>query len=830
MKLETIEDLLNFFIDVFNITFQLQSHDILSLSTSLFSTIICKVIDNSDQVQNFNDFFLKIVNISNFTNEFNDEYFIKFWNSISKLNSLSIFEDFLINDLTLNSLKICNDNNQSILRRSLVLDSLYPIIQDLSSYSEEILSSCLDICSSFIEEDHIMPLEILEHFEAAVYYFPRDQIYPLIQSCIINSLNSESISHQTSALLIFRIIITVAPDCAQKDISFILEFIQNALHSNELILQEAACTVLEVFSDGYQSLNCFGPQFLPQIVPLLISESSDLRTHAYKALFGLMEKMDATIPRFSSDLLKLLDQIPENDLSNFIRIVTRAIDLSEDFDDEQCDTVLELIFKVLESNNIEYISSSFQIGISLLKQDEVHIEIILEHLLPSVNIILEMDQHETNSIIIDTIQFLGDVSLYLRDTTPTIIGPYIDKISNFLKNEKSSIRNSSLVSISKILKYCLEYHSILLPLVISQIDSNFLSEKESSQDSAIESLNLLRKILEPDSLKLFYERLFDIILSETSRPILISNCLISASKLINSSNNTENLNYFGNLGMQLLTKIEQIELPILDGKPLLRNGVSTFLFNSICRYFKSLLSRSQGNSDQICLFLLPWFSENSELDHFAVSGTFIEAIKSNSVSQQIRQTILEAIVNDISFATDPSLQQNIVYFLNLLLQITDEFILPIIDIIPSIEKWRQVAKDSKFGYQDVLANISSLYLTLSNKYDNFDLIKINYALQEFPPSDLSECLSMSKCIINLFNKRNILNEPVLNSMGLAIARFIVWEDSLIEKSHLPEDIFNSLINIFRNLCQNNESLIKNIERIYLKTKGKFKKISTILNE
>jgi len=827
MKHDKIDEFYEFIIDIIKQNFKSGNEQLVALSSDIFLVLVQKCDLSIEENEELIDIVASFIHISKETRVFKESEFIMFWSSISSLNSVQFFIDEYLNELVESSIFIVNDKNNGLFKRTFVLESLYPLIPMIPDYIESVLSLCMDLTAGLIENDGIIPADSLSHFESAIYHFPREEIYPLIQSCVGLALNAEDVPHQTSGLLLFRVIISVAPDCAQKDIESIITLIETALNSEESLLKQAACNVLEVFNVGFSSLNCYGPKFLPSTVPLLVSESPEIRVGAYKAVTSLLERVDATIENLFPSLVQILNDVPEDDLPNFIRIVTRAVDISEDFDDEQCDGAIEIIRKVLETNSIEMIAAAFQMGISLLKQDEAHLETVCELLLGSVDSCLDIQNFEYVASIVESINFVGDLALHLKDSADSIISQFVSKIFSHLKNENKAISQRSLVSMAKILRTCPNHHQEYLSDFVSSLDNALKSEKKSSQESAIEAINIIRRSLDEETKRLFYERMLEIINTETTRLLLISSSFLAASKLIKSSK-SENKSYYIDIGRNTVNKIISTEIPFLEGKELRISGASSFLFANLCRYLSSLLVNGLDEADEICSFLLPWFQNESELEHFSVTGTLISAMQTNSISQVIRQTILESIINEISFASDPSLQQNIVFFLNLLVQNDDSFIAPVCEILSSIEKWRHNAKEAKFGYQDVLSNIASLYLTIAAKVPDFDQSKLVYAFAEFPPFDVSECSSMISSILKLYNSQKIQSDFSTNALGVAIARYIAWDDSMFEKAHISEPQHEEIISIFRSICAKDESLLKTLERMYAKTRGKFKRIANVL--
>ena len=148
-------------------------------------------------------------------------------------------------------------------------------------------------------------------------------------------------------------------------------------------------------------------------------------------------------------------------------------------------------------------------------------------------------------------------------------------------------------------------------------------------------------------------------------------------------------------------------------------------------------------------------------------------------------------------------------------------------ILPSIDQWYQNAKGERFGYQDLLANIGSLYLSISTVAESFEAEKIEQAIGEFPPYDVSECQTMVSNIIKL-SEKGVLVGQLAEATALAVARFIVWDDENVEKAAVPQEQVNVLIAFLRQAAAANRDILATLERLYSKMRAKYRKIAAVL--
>lgn len=281
------------------------------------------------------------------------------------------------------------------------------------------------------------------------------------------------------------------------------------------------------------------------------------------------------------------------------------------------------------------------------------------------------------------------------------------------------------------------------------------------------------------------------------------------------------------LADEVFESVSSGNIPFLEGKKLKESGAASFVFPAFCTFCSALLELSSPSSDQIVEYLLEWYNLDDELAHFEVSRAFIALLDGNAVSEEKTNEVLRSVLDDIEKASEPSLQQNIVYFLNLLVQRHENLIEIIKGYLGQINDWYNNAKAEKVGYQDLLANIASLYLSLAVKVD-LDNSYCSAALEQFPPYDYSEAKTMSMNIITLYNNGKLVGD-LANETAYAIARLITWDDEKVAKADLDQEIIEELIAIFRNIVSQNQQILNELERLYKKMKPKMRKLNSVLN-
>ena len=812
------------------------------LGIQIFSHI-CKLLYQTVDIINLGQpHFEKLVQIISSPDGYNQQQFTSIWNAINDIFSLDFLSDEIISSIVEHGIAYASLENVDYGLRELILSTIELVVDRCPDFVEQILNLSMSIIEASIIEDNAIDESKYTMFEKVFISFPHESVNPIVQQIISESIQSDSVAKQAAALCVFRVLITNAPDCAHKDISTIIDFLNTAIASEETpILQEAACKVLQYFSDSFKSLNCHSPQFINPLLQLLTSDNDSLRTPAFAAAIDIISNLDTPIPDLFTTIIALLPEIHEEDMTEFIDLLSTSVPQTEEFDDDMCDAAIELIGQVVESGDQDAIKKLYDLGLNILRQDDAQLETINDLLLGSIGEFLGMlpqidaqlteDQQLLAKSLIPAIDYVNGLASILKGDANEIIGDFVEPIANCISQKPSesnySLFRACMRCCARIAKFSEERREALLPLLTNAIQIAFEIEKPSTQKTAIECVLRIRHFL-PDELRFnFYKHITtEIIQKQVDTYLLISDAFNGAGKLLLMAG--DQMEEYMGIANNIVEEIVNTTIPFLQEKPLIENGAKSLIFPPFCTFCAQMIDCSAPCTNEICTFLLQWFEIDDELDHLEVSKPLLSVVKSQVVSQEVMQQVFDKITGDISEANDPNYQQNIAFFLNLLVQNHQNMIQEIITAIPAIEEWYQKAQDEKFGYQDLLANIGSLYLSIAARADNFDPQKIIEGIEQFPPYDISETATMVNNLLVL-NEKGALQGQLSEAAALAIARFIVWDDENIEKSEVPEEQSTALIQLFKSIVSQNHNILSILERLYSKMRPKFRKISAVLN-
>ena len=120
------------------------------------------------------------------------------------------------------------------------------------------------------------------------------ETYPILGWQLMEALQSDSVEHQAAAMLVLRVVLITTPEFALKDAETIMEAITLEDEEN-LILQHAACYVLEVFGETFSSMNVYIIKILSKLISLFFCESNEVRGIAYTAALTLYDRIDCKL-------------------------------------------------------------------------------------------------------------------------------------------------------------------------------------------------------------------------------------------------------------------------------------------------------------------------------------------------------------------------------------------------------------------------------------------------------------------------------------------------------------------------------------------------------
>jgi len=800
----------------------------MKMSLKVFGVgLFASIVNNNPQdIKNGNYGFInsQIIDLAAQSKE-SPEHISAIWSGIGVLITNRIFNEDELSSVFNFSFNISMDESLDCKDRSHPLNALVPVIGDFPESAPKIFSTCLNICAQVIKEDEKLPKDMLAEFNDALKFFTHSDIYPIVLSILSENLESDSQEHQISALMVFRIILEAAPECAYKDISQIISFLIGALQSENPLLQEASCSVISTFDDSFMGLNMYSNQIFPNLYPLFIHSRPELRLMAYKAAESILGKTDSYIDGMFLSMMSFVDQIPDNDDDwiGFLTVLAYSITLSEEFDDESFDLAIEVLTSVAEKGELYRLSASLDVALALIRNDDSQAPSILEIVLPGIHTCFESGN---KNLVFESASFLGNIAPLLREIGNDFLTTYIPLLNDLCVNHPSSFVKSGVIeALSKIARYVPSLKDSILPVLIDQLVLGLKSDKDLVLVASELGIRLMKKNLDTDIQKTVFDEVLLRIDSPSSDEDIIGDSFLTLSKILKYVSQ-DNQPAFLEKSVAVFHSLVNCTIPFMKNSEIALSPMFPHVSQPISHFLACLLRFKTDVADDICHYLLKWLDQGSDFESYDITGAFIEAIKTGIISSETTSLILSSVAKSMETTTEPSNQQNIVYFLNVLIQCYPDMIDNVISLLPIIEKWFREGKENVFGYQETLSNIASLFLEMSKRYPDFPIDYVNSALMYFPPADNLETMPMISSILEI--SRRSLPNNVKKAIALAIGRFIVWDDTSLEKARVTEPAKESLIDIFREFVSHDKSILKTLSQQFSKQRAKYRKLEAVI--
>lgn len=711
--------------------------------------------------------------------------------------------------------------------RLIVTRSITPIITKLPI---QVVSKILDVSfnaiSDLIEFDQKFPTDQFEEFKRCAYEIDHEVIYPVLQEKISMAFQSNSPYHQTTALLLFAVLIRLIPDLSYKDIETIINYIEIAITSNIDLFKQAGFYVIKQFEDAFNSIGAYCAKLVPSILQNLISKNPEICSDAFEAFSSIIEFADTEYPGLLGEYLSLTDKIPEEQITYYLSLLPSVIESCEEISDDDMDNIINFISQFMESDsNLDYKASALQTAIAILHKDETQIDFVTSVFFPVLQQCLNSDKiiHLNESLY-----FLGNIATFLRNDVLKYIKDYIPRVLELTQLPMNNDDNCSTLAdcalnLAKITKfageYVQEYLKVLIPLFKKGIDSG----NEEFSKKVIVAIKFVAKFLSSKDSSEFFNNFYKIISEDDDIDIICA--IFETLKKLLKSVSQENLNEFIDISIKIIMGFISGELPVLNSKPLIDSPISTIFVQYFCGFLNQFYTHQTSINDDLCKYLLQWFNKDNELELFEITGTLTCCIENRTVSQELFQVILETVMTKVGIATEPGLIQNLAFMLNLLVQIEGNLVSDVIKMLPLIEEWRKLACKTKFGFQLTISNISSLYLTLASR-TQIDEDLIIFAIKEFPPYDELETNNMAQNILIIVNKYN--SQRINETLALSLSRLVISDEKKLEKYKITSDNFNALVQLFKKLVSN-ESLLSLVYSSIGKQRSKLRKLQAILH-
>jgi uncharacterized protein YaaQ len=740
---------------------------------------------------------------------FGEKEFARLWTSIGDLIGSGSVGACELVPLLETAVVIGSNNGLSSNQRILPVTALVNGMDYFREHLDSVMRLQFDVLAQSIEETSSLAFDELELTEKLFSVLPRVDAYPLFMAKVLEAINGGNPSHAAAGFLFLRVLFAEAPDCVHTDVKAIVDLLQSAIVSRVPIVIQAACAVVESFEESFGSLNVFGLSLLESLVPLLTLPSSEVRDHAYKALLHLCDMIDCKVPDFYRAIRAISPSVPDGDLVLYMTALAYSVQLAPELDDDDIDGLLTLIEKACSS--VETAAPCLAVAHALAERDSDQLDDVMRLVSPTIGPLLASEDSEAIQM---TLSFLNDM---LRSSFLPAGFLSAADLMRFALGEEERTKLPAVLACShlSVLETSLD------PQLFETVATGLDSDGSSIQGTAIEAVSILNVVLSDEQ----RTRCFDRLAAITSEGIDVATIktAIHGISLIVVTDQTKI-----DAAISLINRMISGDVAFLGGLSLSQVDTAMGLLHEVCGLISNIVLPGTPIPVPVIEFLLEFLQRPSELDKCPAVEALSDLVLRDAVTSEARELIIGAVVAQIPGATDPPLQANIIYLLNVLVMRDRVFIAPIIGLLETLANWWSMGLSHRSGYQDVIENLSSLFLAMAIYSPDFPANLLVQVFDQFPSEESDQTGAMCENLLLFMRARPVPEEPLVRSIGLSLGRIFGNDRQHLMQMRIDDDLLGRLRQLCLMLLDELPTLATEIAHAAGKSKTRSSRVAAIL--
>ena len=772
----------------------------------------------------------------------NDEsIFSQFWSIFGDAINCELVPSGLYEMFYSKAMSALSNRNISSHLKKYVLNSLSGLVKFLSvDMVSEIMEIAFVLAVETVKEDDILPTDNFDLIQRFLTKLPPDEIYLMLKNKIEYLIHLNNREANVVAISLFSIILQVAQSSASKDVDYIIKSLMEALDKNDALLNSAVCKVLQSFEFSFHAVDLFTIQFIPRIIPFIVSPNSDLRTEAHRALHTLCGLINIPLHGFFNMLWQIQGNIYKEDINDYLQYLATAIEKSEDFSDEDCQNLLQFIIPHLQSQNIEESSGFLIIASTLMIMNEAAISPLIELCANVVQQTL-FDENPSEDSLCNALDFLNSIFDNFGSTYNKHFNNSFEHVLKILNDDSTSQRVMGF-AMSVASSFAKATSNVEIAHILKEkCFACFIGEREEEDEDINESEDegeyqlvktgtecgvKIAKLLTPDdSYQLFLQVKEYMVASEN--PEIVSEALKLFTKLIHHSKVEYKANYL-KVCEQFFNDVISGNLPFLEDDGIFSPNCDYFLITNIAYLIAEVVHYSSGLVNILCEFMIKMIKNPNCIALYAFIGAYSDVIKYGTGSPEAIQAIFELIPSLLENANDPDTKHNLSFLLNIIVQKNPSSIQGVKEYISILQKWYEQGKESPNGHQIMFANIASAYLTFFANGLPLNMNYLNEAICEFPPFDRLETPSMIKNMAVIFSKYHDFTEEVIINAALSLSKVFLYNESKQKEMKITPDLLECCRNMLVAISNTNPKVRESLIQKYNHSQVKLSKILSVL--
>jgi len=721
-------------------------------------------------------------------------------------------------------------------KSQMVLNSINDFIDCVPVFDDTniqlLVSVCIQTCLTFLEQDGNLPPDALGVIGEVLIARGCGEFVKNTASVYLQGEPNE----QALGVHLIGQLIQFASESVKYEVSEIQNILVGSLSNSESVVIESSLSIIRGFDDAFTELNTIAVELMKAVIPHLTHEDISIRSLSYAAMTSLCEACDNEIDGLFESIWRLHEEelVTSENHTEYIELIGKIIILSKDIDDEKVDIILEWIDSVTNPENELSIRAAALTVISALMRNQ---ETVISDLIPvSMDIVTKSFNEKEADPVCYAFDYLKTMAVTFREDSISLISPFINEISDCLlsSNQTTRIVSEALIASSIYSGYSGDL-TILEP--ICKTISNFLrSSKFEKHENACNAVTKLSRILKPSSdqelnstlmnhAKEFIDSIIKI--AETADEIeLVVAAFESLKRLFKYSRGFDEPYYVTSV-INLFDKFFAGSLKILSGLHPSQSPFASQIVQASMNLIGSVFQMPMENPEPLCHEILSWCKSANEFDLFPLIGALSDALDFCCMESTIPTELCEFVLGIANSILDPDLEHNIAYFLGVIIRKYPDLISVVSQLRPVVEKWWNTGLSKDNGYQEVLSNIASFFLSIATVDQSFPSHLIVGSLKKFPPSDLKETETQCELIIRIINESPSSYEVKLET-AKAFARLITEPVARRNERSIPTTLYEGVESCFKFIIQSDQSIQHQVVDIYSKNRPKKTQIMSYL--
>jgi hypothetical protein len=472
---------------------------------------------------------------------------------------------------------------------------------------------------------------------------------------------------------------------------------------------------------------------------------------------------------------------------------------------------------IFQSSEIEVRTEALSIASGLVGKDESRSSWLFERSLALFHEALDFPNHDIRRTAFD---FLNSISIQFQERSVSIVQPCVSFLQSVLTRELTADCTSAPLTNAIDTGYSLDL-TLLDPL--SQAIAYFLRERDyDGQKEGVTALTRLARALTnaPVAAELFE---LTIAIVESCEESEILSAAFDPLRRVFKFCHQQQPALFFEKSMALISKVMAGKIALMQDRPAPECPAFASLVQDFMDFIGQVFAASPAGVDPVCDSLLQWLLVVADTDRFSVIGALTDAVEYCIVDDHVVAAVCEYVFANWRILNDPDVQQNVAYFMALLIRTRPHSVAVVREILPLVGEWWRNGLCKKSGYEEMLANCASFFLAFAAAdADAVDDALAIAAIAKFPPAQAGETAAMAEALLA------VTARPAARPAAAeALARLLTETEAARQRRKLPDALIARIVAEFRALMAE-QAIAEGVMALYRRKQTKAAALRALL--